>query len=249
MNSTELLAFCRVELRITTHATAGSFAITEVWLPDAWNGRTLTLPFVISEESQFPKGVNLTPRGLADRPIHYLSDGIINSPRACSFRTEALTCTPGENTSTCLTEEQIGALRRIYADYYEADQTYIFGGDQPGGEKVFATGLVGDPPFSLPQDWFRFSAKWTQEEYNASIIVLSEQLNPGQSDAFTLNHNLSAGAPHNGKTLRYVGWADQADQLISPGNNVHYYETVHAFARANTTLAVEDFYRLFPCPG
>lgn len=46
--------------------------------------------------------------------------------------------------------------------------------------------------------------------------------------------------------LHYVGWADQ---LISPGNSVHYYETVHAFARANTSLAVDDFYRLFPVPG
>lgn len=43
INTTDLPAFCRVELKITTNATAGSFAITEVWLPDAWNGRTLTV--------------------------------------------------------------------------------------------------------------------------------------------------------------------------------------------------------------
>lgn len=43
INTTDLPAFCRVELKITTNATAGSFAITEVWLPDAWNGRTLTI--------------------------------------------------------------------------------------------------------------------------------------------------------------------------------------------------------------
>ncbi|OJT07481.1 Feruloyl esterase C [Trametes pubescens] len=43
INTTGLPAFCRVELKITTNATAGSFANTEVWLPDDWNGRTLTI--------------------------------------------------------------------------------------------------------------------------------------------------------------------------------------------------------------
>ena len=43
ISTSSLPAFCRVELIVTTNATAGSFAITEVWLPDDWNGRTLSL--------------------------------------------------------------------------------------------------------------------------------------------------------------------------------------------------------------
>ena len=43
INESNLPAFCRVELVITTNATAGSFARTEVWLPDEWNGRVLTV--------------------------------------------------------------------------------------------------------------------------------------------------------------------------------------------------------------
>ena len=39
----DLPAFCRLELVITTNATAGSSAKAEVWLPDAWNGRALTV--------------------------------------------------------------------------------------------------------------------------------------------------------------------------------------------------------------
>ena len=39
----DLPAFCRLELEITTNATAGSTAKTEVWLPDEWSGRALTL--------------------------------------------------------------------------------------------------------------------------------------------------------------------------------------------------------------
>ena len=38
-----LPAFCRLQLVITTNATAGSSALTEIWLPDAWNGRSLAV--------------------------------------------------------------------------------------------------------------------------------------------------------------------------------------------------------------
>lgn len=45
VGSSSLPAFCRLQFVITTNATAGSFANTEVWLPDAtaWNKRMLTV--------------------------------------------------------------------------------------------------------------------------------------------------------------------------------------------------------------
>lgn len=87
---------------------------------------------------------------------HLLAAWVLVEPTVPSFRPEVLTCAPGQNKSTCLTGDQIGALHRIYTDYYEADQTYIFGGYQPGGEKLYPTGLVGSTTFPLVQDWFRF---------------------------------------------------------------------------------------------
>ena len=38
-----LPAFCRLQLQITTNTTADSTCYTEVWLPDEWNGRFLTV--------------------------------------------------------------------------------------------------------------------------------------------------------------------------------------------------------------
>ena len=38
-----LPAFCRVELKITTNATANSTATAEVWLPEEWNNRFLAV--------------------------------------------------------------------------------------------------------------------------------------------------------------------------------------------------------------
>ena len=55
-----------------------------------------------------------------------------------------------------------------------------------------------------------------------------------------------AGPEHSGKLLHYVGWADQ---LISPGNPIHYYESVYEFFQANTNIELDDFYRLFFVPG
>ena len=41
--ATDLPAFCRLQLVITTNVTAGSTTLAEVWLPDTWNGRSLTV--------------------------------------------------------------------------------------------------------------------------------------------------------------------------------------------------------------
>ena len=73
-----------------------------------------------------------------------------------SFRPETLTCRPNQNSSTCLTGDQIFALHHIYADYYEANQTYIFGSLYPGGEDAFFSGLVGSDPFTLAVNYFQF---------------------------------------------------------------------------------------------
>ena len=41
--ASDLPAFCRLQLVITTNTTARSTARAEVWLPDAWNGRSMTV--------------------------------------------------------------------------------------------------------------------------------------------------------------------------------------------------------------
>ncbi|OBZ72428.1 putative feruloyl esterase B-1 [Grifola frondosa] len=179
-----------------------------------------------------------------------LSDGIINDPRICSFRPETLTCRPGQNASTCLTLPQIAALHRIYAPYYEADQTYIFDGYYPGGETKYYDGLVGEDQFTIGLDWFRYfvvnDTEWSIEDYNASVLQLAIDIDPGQATAINPNITGFAGPQHNGKLLQYVGWADQ---LISPGNPKYYYEMVHAWTQVNTKLNIDDFYRLFYVPG
>ena len=96
------------------------------------------------------------------------------------------------------------------------------------------------------------------------MLALTDELDPGQANVSTvsyapwifltasciqaINPNLTAflGPEHNGKLIHYFGWADE---LISPGNAIYYYETVHQFFRANTHMDINDVYRLFSVPG
>lgn len=41
ITSSKLPAFCRLQLNLTTNAATGKHAYSELWLPDAWNSRTL----------------------------------------------------------------------------------------------------------------------------------------------------------------------------------------------------------------
>lgn len=94
-----------------------------------------------------------------------------------SFRPETLTCRAGQNASTCLTGDQIGALRRIYADYYEADQTYVFGGYYPGGETEYYKGLVGKKQFDIGLGYFQFMVlKYVSYYFVPSVISMVNTL-------------------------------------------------------------------------
>ncbi|TBU33530.1 feruloyl esterase-like protein [Dichomitus squalens] len=376
-----LPAFCRVELTITTNTTAGSFALTEVWLPDDWNGRVLTLGngglaggvtvaelghvavpqgFAgistntghdgdtddgswagphndnaivdwgwramhlsvvagkevvqqyystpanksyylgcsnaspsLKEVQDFPEdfdgvivgspanwqthlrgwSIHMNLNTQPSTSPHFMTedtwnnvlapevmrqcdsldglvDGIINDPRTCNFRPETLTCSPGQNASTCLTPDQISALHRIYAPYYEANQTFVFGGYFPGGETEYYHGLVGKKLSKPSKAYFQFmvtnDTDWTIQDYNATLLQLTDELDVGQSNAINPNIMGFVGPQHNGKLIQYVGWADQ---LISPNNSIYYYETVHEWTRTNTNLDIDDFYRLFTVPG
>ncbi|KAM5530873.1 hypothetical protein V8D89_015458 [Ganoderma adspersum] len=378
INESTLPAFCRVQLTITTNATAKSTALAEVWLPDDWNGRMLTVGNggisggvtvtelghvavpqgfagvstntghngttndgawagpgsdnaivdwgwramhmtviagkevvkqyystpakksyylscsngALKEVQEFPddfdgvvvgspanwwthvqswsihQNLNVQPSTsphfmtedmwtnlIAPEVLKQcdaldgLADGIVSDPRNCNFRPETLLCSSGQNSSTCLTEDQISALHKIYSDYYEGDE-YVFAGYYPGGEADYYHGLVGKTQFKIGRSFFRYmvinDTDWKIHDYNADVLALVDEINPGQANAASPNITAFVGPQRNGKLIHYVGYADQ---LISPGNSIYYYETVRNWTQTNTNMNVEDWYRLFTVPG
>ncbi|KZT62776.1 tannase and feruloyl esterase [Calocera cornea HHB12733] len=177
-------------------------------------------------------------------------DGLLNDPRRCFFRPEVLACRPGQNTSTCLSSGQIGAIQKLYADYYETNGTYIFGRLEPGGELAYETGLLGPAPVELNTDYFKYmvlnDSNWDYTTLNYSTIQLADLIDTYRLDAVNPDIRGFAASPHNGKVIHYVGWADQ---LISPHNSLYYYEQMTTAMNLNTAMNVDDYYRLFPAPG
>ncbi|KAK7691096.1 hypothetical protein QCA50_006199 [Cerrena zonata] len=96
-----------------------------------------------------------------------------------------------------------------------------------------------DLKMAFPRD-----TTWDISRFDMDTILLADSVNPGQSNA--ISPDLRKFTDHKGKVLHYAGWAEN---LISAGNSLHYYETVNSFMRANTNLEMDDFYRLFMVPG
>ncbi|KAH9917042.1 feruloyl esterase-like protein [Fomitopsis serialis] len=180
--------------------------------------------------------------------IDGLSDGIINDPRLCNLNTSALLCQSGQNASTCLSSTQVETFEKIYSDYI-VNGDWVFGSWYPGGELGYSTSYV-EKPSVVSQSWFRYmllnDTTWPLGDYNSSLIAVGDAIDPGQSDAIDANLTTFAGSAHNGKLLHYVGWADQ---IISPGASIHYYDSVKNYTQDNMQVNIDDFYRLFMVPG
>lgn len=176
-----------------------------------------------------------------------VADGIISEPRACSFYPEALLCTPSTtNRSACLTSPQIDTLNKIYADYVETNQTFIFPGLELGSESqwnlvaqsvpdAFSIGYVQNLVYDDPTwQWWNFSLQTIQD---------AERINGPIADAD--NFDISPFQARGGKLLQYHGYADG---FIQPGSSKYYYDHV-VRTLAPMGIDVTDFFRFFLVPG
>ncbi|OJT13143.1 hypothetical protein TRAPUB_10298 [Trametes pubescens] len=159
-----------------------------------------------------------------------VTDNVINDPSVCHFRPETLACAPNQDPTTCLNAEQLTVLRQIYADYYE-DGVLVFTGFNLGGEDVYFADLLGVAPNPLVTGWLQYmvlnDTTWTVDRYNSSVYKIADAVNPGNTDAIDPDLRAFAAAPHSGKVLHYFGLTDE---IISPRNSLHYYDTVRAHA-------------------
>lgn len=178
------------------------------------------------------------------------ANGLINDPRECDFDPGQLQCSPGLG-GTCLTPEQITAVRRIYAGPRTSEGARIFPGFAPGGERgweqfyatVRADGSVGggswlgvyrymvfdDPTWTLPQLDFDRDPGFAKHKVGPML------------DAD--NANLDAFAELGGKLIVFHGWSDQQ---VPAESSIEYYAA--AVARRSRER-IDQFFRLFMVPG
>jgi feruloyl esterase len=176
-------------------------------------------------------------------------DGIISAPKRCDFHPEALLCSPETvNKSTCLTSPQIGLLYKLYNDWYETNNTFVFPQYTYGSEfqwSLLSTGAENNQFSEAFAQYVVFqNPNWTVANFSYQTVLDEEHI-CGVEGLDANNFDLTPFHHHRGKLLHYVGLADG---LIPPGSSEYYYNHV---LRTMTPqgVRVSDFYRLFAIPG
>lgn len=185
-----------------------------------------------------------------------LVDGLIDDPRRCRFDPTSLPCGSGQDGSTCLTEAEVGVVRRLHEGATDAqgrrlepkishewgselDWTLFVPAAQ--GETTFSERIalsllryltyfnVAHPDYQLSDLEFTVPAFWRTVQ---TSIYFS-----------ATDPDLRRFAGHGGKLLLWHAWSDQH---ISPQATLSYHE---ATRRTMGPEAVERFARLYLFPG
>ena len=179
--------------------------------------------------------------------------GYIDDPAACRFDPSVLLC-EGSETNGCLTDGQVGALKRLYSGAMSSDGRPIGPGYAPGGEAEWPLWIVGKPPQGAGSLLSIFGTghyanlvydnpNWRIEGQNVGDdYVASVKKTGGSLDAD--NPDLSAFKAAGGKLIQYHGWNDAA---IPPENSIDYYTAVAN--KMGGVDSIRSFYRLFMAPG
>jgi feruloyl esterase len=184
-------------------------------------------------------------------------DGLISDPRRCDFKPESLACTPGADPSSCLTQGEITALKKLYAGPSTSSEVQLFPGWQPGVEyplwlRALVNSVNGGPGELLvliPDQflkYFIFGPGYNPYSFNfdRDPAALAEA-----AELFDVKPDLAAYAAAGGKVLTYHGWADP--RLATTYSIAFRAAVKHNLRRAHEAkqAKIEDFYRLFLVPG
>jgi Tannase and feruloyl esterase len=198
----------------------------------AWDARALTetsaSTIPASKLAAIASGVLAACDGQEGVKDHLLSD-----PRSCRFDPEVLRCGETEN-DRCLTQPQIGALKKIYAGAKTSDGQQLYPGFEPGGElgpagwEHWLLGKTGGRQLEYANSYYENlvlgDPNW---DYRTMDFDRDTKL-ADQRTGTILNAtdpNLDAFRKAGGKLIMYHGWSDGA---IAPQNTIDYYENVVA---------------------
>jgi pimeloyl-ACP methyl ester carboxylesterase len=171
-----------------------------------------------------------------------LKDGMIFNPQACHYDPSVLRC-KGAKTETCLTSQQVGALRKAFAGPKDSrgnpayapfpwDTGYLQGSGGP-----FASFLPNPGPNIL-------ASVEQPSDVDVDTLIARVRNDEIQTLADTTWTNLSSFFGHGGKLFFYHG---TSDPIFSPFDTLAYYEKM---ADANGGLdQVLNSSRFFFVPG
>lgn len=183
-----------------------------------------------------------------------IEDGLIGDARDCDFEPEELLCPAGDR-DTCLTQEQVDVVSKIYEGPVNSDGMALYtGGAQRGSELNWAGNYISEDGSlsvyeSFMSDLFRYlgfypdpGPSWQQTDFDFDEdykrLGMMETIYSGS------NPDLRKFKESGGKVLVYQGWRDQS---VVPLNIIDYYETTMKTMGGQD--ATQEFFRLFMIPG
>jgi feruloyl esterase len=179
------------------------------------------------------------------------SDRYLNDPLSCDFDPGSISCQSADETS-CLTPDQVEALRRMYAGAHNPRTgARIYFGWPPGSESG-ATGRGGwslywaDPANATSparadfwRHWVFDDAQWDWRtfDFDRDITRLDKKL---AASINATNPNLERFHRRGGKLIHYHG---EADPVVPFADSIDYWQ------RVNEHRSTDEFYRLYLAPG
>ena len=163
-----------------------------------------------------------------------LKDSMVFNTRACKFDPAALTCA-GAKTDTCLTSQQVAALKKAFAGPRNSK------GDLVYPMNAYDAGIAGLLPSSTPPAAGANAPPLTIDVDQRLFALLG---NPLEAITDTTRTNLSSFSAHGGKLLFYHGMSDPA---FSAMDTLDYYQKM---SQANGGMdQVRSWSRMYLVPG
>jgi feruloyl esterase len=174
-----------------------------------------------------------------------MADGILAQPDNCQPKLDRLVCR-ARAPETCLTTEQLAAVRAVYSGPVDAAGKALYFGAALGSERgwlgqargsvLFATNFISymtGPPYAGEID------VW-QVGYTPTHLV---RYNHHADEINALDANLAPFAARGGKLLLWHGWTDPG---VPPGSTVDYFRRLQSTLGSTNAAA---FSRLYMLPG
>jgi feruloyl esterase len=182
-----------------------------------------------------------------------VKDGLLQDPSACHFSPASLRCpAAATDTARCLTDEEVGALQRLYDGAHDGQGNALHFGLQRGGEALW--GLANTPMAAAPgarqaalsmaylmlPEVTPAAVDYDHMVFSRAAFALGATLSPLYDGA---NTDLKPFAARGGKLIL---WHGLSDFQIPPGATLAYYRGLQQFMG----VAVADrFVRMFLIPG
>lgn len=188
-----------------------------------------------------------------------VADGMVNHIQACTFDPAVLHC-PGAKDATCLSAQQVGALRSIFDGPRNSAGTRLYAGqpadpgiDQPGwrawtlGSSTTAT--PNSAYASLMSDALRWEFFWPSDP-TFNILNFDFDRDPLRMEAESSIYDTyrdASLAPYKGRGGKLMILHGMADAIFNINDSIDYYQRLAA--NNGGVAATQAFARLYAIPG